>query len=189
MASCTVISVTMSSPGYHACPDRHCPKFQWWKTQAWSDQQCQSVLPVTYHHLVFTLAHELDPWVQLHPAVIYRLLFMAVWATMKTFGADPKRLDGQMAMTAVLHWGQTLTRHVHLHCLVPGGALGADAQWHPAHGSYLFPVRALSRHFRGRMVSELRQGSQRGELSRITRPCEVDGVLANHCRKTKLAQI
>lgn len=93
-------------------------------------------------------------------------------------------------MTAVLHtWGQTLTRHVHLHCLVPGGALDTDAQWHPAHGSYLFPVRALSRHFRGRMVSELRQACQRGELSRIIRPCEIDRVLANRCRKTKLAQI
>ena len=99
-------------------------------------------------------------------------------ATKKAFGTDRRRLDGQLGMTAVLHtWGQTLTRHVHLHCLVPRGAFGADDRWHPARSTYLFPVRALSRHFRGRMVSELRQAYQRGELSRITRPGEVDSVL------------
>jgi hypothetical protein len=30
--------------------------------------------------------------------------------------------DDSIRMTAVLHtWGQNLSRHVHLHCLVPGG--------------------------------------------------------------------
>ncbi len=165
-------------PWYHACRDRHCPKCQWRATEAWCDQQCQSVLPVTYYHLVFTLPHELNPWVQLHPELIYHLLFKAVWATLKTFGADPKRLGGQLGMTAVLHtWGQQLWRHVHLHCLIPGGALDAAGQWHAARSTYLFPDRALSRHFRGKMVSELRQAYQQGELNRITRPGEVDRLL------------
>ena len=70
--------------------------------------------------------HVLDGWVEVHPKEIYALLFETVWATLSAFGADPKRLDGQLGMTAMLHtWGQTLVRHVHLHCLVPGGALGA----------------------------------------------------------------
>ena len=165
-------------PWYRACRDRHCPKCQWRATQAWCDKQCQSVLPVTYYHLVFTLPHDLNGWVQLHPAVIYRLLFKVVWATLKTFGADPKRLGGQLGMTTVLHtWGQQLWRHVHLHCLIPGGALNAAGQWHAARSNYLFPDRALSRHFRGRMVSELRRVYQQGELNRITRLGEVDAVL------------
>jgi len=89
----------------------------------WCEKQCQSVLPVTYYHVVFTLPHPLNPWVQLHPEVLYALLFQVVWATLKAFGADPKRLGGELGMTAVLHtWGQTLTQHVHLHCLIPGGA-------------------------------------------------------------------
>jgi hypothetical protein len=88
---------------------------------------------------------------------------------MKTFGQDPKRLDGQMGMSAALHtWGQILTQHVHLHCLIPGGALSADQQhWHPAKSNHLFPVRALSRHFRGTMVSALRRAWQDGQLSRL----------------------
>ena len=81
-------------------------------------------------------------------------------------------------MTAVLHtWGQTLTQHVHLHCLIPGGALSPQGQWNRAKSNYLFPVRALSRHVRGHMVSALRGAAQHGELQRITHPGDIDQTL------------
>ena len=132
---------------------------------------------MTYHPLVFTLPETLNGWVEVHPEVIYALLFETVWATLSNFAADPKRLDGQLGMTAMLHtWGQTLVRHVHLHCLVPGGAFAADGTWHPAKSTYLFPVRALSRHFRGGLVSRLRRAFKEGDLTRIT-PQEVERVL------------
>jgi hypothetical protein len=135
-------------------------------------------LPVSYHHVVFTLPHGLNPWVQLHDREIYALLFEAVWATLRRFAADPRRLDGQLGMTAVLHtWGQTLTRHVHLHCLVPGGALSEQGHWHPAKSTYLFPVRALSRHVRGGLVSRLRQAIEAGRLPRIEDRVQIDTVL------------
>ena len=123
---------------------------------------------MTYYHLVFTLPHQLNAWVRLHPRCIQGLLFECAWETLKAFGRDPKRLGGQLGMTAVLHtWGQTLTRHVHLHCLFPGGAFG-QGQWRAARSTYLFPVRALSRRFRGRFVSRLRQCIEAGELKRLT---------------------
>ena len=143
---------------YHSCRNRHCPKCQQRATQQWSERQNKSLLPENYHHLVFTLPHELNDWVKQSPALIYRLLYQSVWQTIKQFGADKKRLNGQVGMTAILHtWGQNLSRHVHLHCLVPGGALSQNNQtWHSAKSHYLFPVRALSRCFRGKMVSALR---------------------------------
>jgi hypothetical protein len=165
-------------PLYHGCRDRHCPQCQARATRRWSQRQQQDILPVTYHHLVFTLPHELNGWVQLHPEVIYQLLFQAVWHTLKTFAADPKRLDGRLGMTAVLHtWGQNLSQHVHLHCLIPGGALSKNNEWHAARSTYLFPVRALSRHFRGKMVSALRKSATAGQLNRITRADEIDSML------------
>jgi Putative transposase len=83
-------------------------------------------------------------------------------------------------MTAVLHtWGQNLSQHVHLHCLIPGGALSAQGQWHAAKSNYLFPVRALSRVFRGKMVSALRMAARQGELQRVTRPGDIDTTLAS----------
>jgi hypothetical protein len=163
---------------YHSCRDRHCPQCQQRATRQWCERQQQSVLPVTYYHLVFTLPHELNGWAQLHSEVIYPLLFKTVWKTLKAFGADRKRLHGRLGMTAVLHtWGQNLSQHVHLHCLVPGGALGDDQQWHTAKSSYLFPVRALSRHYRGNLVSGLRQCATAGKLSRITDADEIDTIL------------
>jgi len=164
---------------YFGCRDRHCPQCQGRATRQWADRQQGHLLPVRYYHLVFTLPHTLNGWVQLHPELLYRLLFEAVWGTLQAFGQDPKRLGGELGMTAVLHtWGQNLSRHVHLHCLVPGGALRSDGQWRATTGNYLFPVRALSRHFRGRLVGLLRQAATRGALSRVTRPGEVDAVLA-----------
>ncbi|MDZ7750224.1 MAG: IS91 family transposase [Gammaproteobacteria bacterium] len=163
---------------YHGCRDRHCPQCQGRATRQWAARQQGHILPVTYYHLVFTLPHILNGWVALHPEVIYRLLFQAAWSTLKAFGQDPKRLGGEMGMSAVLHtWGQNLSRHVHLHCLVPGGALGGDGQWRAAKSTYLFPVKALSRHFRGRMVTRLRQAATQGDLHRVTRDGEVDAVL------------
>jgi hypothetical protein len=165
-------------PRYHSCRDRHCPQCQQRATQQWCERQQQSVLPVSYYHLVFTLPHELNGWVKLHDETLYPLLFHSVWQTLKTFGADKKRLNGKIGMTAVLHtWGQNLSQHVHLHCLVPGGALGSDHQWHAAKSNYLFPVKALSRHFRGHLVSALRNSATEGKLSRIKHEHEVDKTL------------
>ena len=167
-----------------SCRDRHCPRCQRLASRAWAERQLQAVLPVTYYHLVFTLPHVLNPWVELHPEVIYRLLFRSVWGTLKGFGEDPKRLGGQLGMSAVLHtWGEALVRHVHLHCLVPGGAWGSEQAWHPATSTYLFPVRALARGFRGRMVAALRQARHDGELHRVTRPGEIDRVLGELMEK------
>ena len=120
---------------YHGCRDRHCPQCQGRATRVWAERQHEAVLPVAYYHLVFTLPHRLNGWVQLHPEVVYRLLFRCAWHTLKRFGQDPKRLGGQLGMSAVLHtWGQTLIQHVHLHCLVPGGAITGEGQWHAAKG-------------------------------------------------------
>ena len=165
-------------PHYYACRDRHCPQCQWQASQQWAEQQLGAQLPVNYHHLVFTLPEALNGWAGLHPEVLYPQLFRAAWATLRAFGEDPKRLGGRMGMTAMLHtWGATLIRHVHLHCLVPGGAISAEGTWNASNSDYLFPVRALSRHFRGRMVSRLRACANAGKLHRITRAGEIDAML------------
>jgi len=174
---------------YHSCRNRHCPKCQQKATRQWCEEQQEKLLPVPYYHLVFTLPHELNPWVQCHDDVVYQCLFAAAWHTLKTFAADKKRLNGELGMTAILHtWGQNLSRHVHLHCLVPGGALltgqqstdqtvaDQPSEWHPAKSNYLFPVRALSRHFRGKMVSALRHAWKQKALPRLA-PADVNQTL------------
>jgi len=56
----------------------------------------------------------------------------------------------------VLHtWTQDLRRHVHLHALVAGGALGPHGEWLRPKKGFLFPVPALSRVFRGKFIAAL----------------------------------
>ncbi len=163
---------------YHSCRNRHCPRCQREASEAWLAKRQEDLLPVPYFHLVFTVPHALNGWVQCHPETMYAVLFRVVWHTLRQFGRDAKRLDGDLGMTAVLHtWGQDMGQHVHLHCLIPGGALSrGGSEWHPARSTYLFPVKALSRHYRGLMVSELRRAYLAGELSRLV-PETVDPTL------------
>ncbi len=161
---------------YASCRDRHCPKCQGRASARWSEREAATLLPVVYHHVVFTVPATLNGWVSLHPEAVYGQLFASAWSTLAAFAA--RRLDGRLGMTAVLHtWGEQLTRHVHLHCLVPGGALDADGGWHPVKGPYLFPVRALARRFRGNFVAGLRERAAAGALVGVTHPGEVDAVL------------
>ena len=168
-----------SQERFHSCRNRHCPQCQKSASADWLARRREDILPVPYYHLVFTLPHELNGWVQLHPEVIYALLFKAVSTTLKQFGRDPRRLNGEVGMTLVLHtWGQNLSQHVHLHCLIPGGALSEDGEgWHAARSTYLFPVKALSRCYRGHMVGLLRQAWNRKLLNRIDQPEQVDDTL------------
>ena len=142
------------------------------------------VVDSPYFHLVFTLPHALNGWAKRHPRIIYTCLFRAAWETLDKLGQDKKRLDGQIGMSAVLHtWGQNLCQHIHLHCLVPGGALGKNSEWHPAKSTYLFPVRVLSRLFRGKMVSALRKAAKAGELPRIQSAVEIKKTLDTLMKK------
>ncbi|WP_372743019.1 IS91 family transposase [Neptunomonas sp.] len=167
-----------------SCRDRHCPGCQYRATLQWCEARRADILPVTYFHLVFTLPSSLNGWVSCHAAVIYRLLFESMWHTLNTFGQSPKRLNGQLGVLAVLHtWGQTLVRHVHLHCLIPGGAFGDDGRWHAVKGNYLFPVKALSRHYRGHMISALRKAHNLGMLDAI--PANMVDARLTELMKTK----
>jgi Putative transposase len=62
-------------------------------------------------------------------------------------------------------WGQNLSQHLHLHCVVTGGALAADGtRWISAPPGFLFPVRALAIVFRGKFLSALRRAFTQGAL-------------------------
>ena len=113
-----------------------------------------------YFHNVFTLPHELNSLARANQQLVYDLLFKSVAETLQEFGADPIHgLGGKLGFTAFLHtWDQKLLYHVHLHCLIAGGALSFDGQgWTAARPNFLFPVRALSRVFRGKFIHYLRK--------------------------------
>lgn len=149
---------------YNSCRNRHCPKCESFKAAKWLQTKQAELLPVCYFHVVFTLPHELNNLVLYNKRILYNLLFESAWETLKKLGKDPKRLNGEMGMLSILHtWGQNLSQHNHVHCIVPGGALQLNGEWKNAK-KYLFPVKVLSKLFRGIFVSKLRNLYEQAEL-------------------------
>jgi hypothetical protein len=128
---------------YHSCRNRHCPKCQTRAKERWLADRRAELLPVPYYHLVFTLPHELNVLAQANPRELYAMLFAAASQTLIEFGRNPRWLGGEIAASLVLHtWGQTLSQHLHVHCLVAAGALDAAGQWVRSRCGFLFPVKS-----------------------------------------------
>ena len=145
---------------YHSCRNRHCPTCQGHKVVDWINAREKELLPVGYFHVVFTLPMEVNIVALQHPQEVFAALFKAAWQTLDLFAKNPKHLGAKLGMIAVLHsWGQNLSLHPHLHCIVPGGGVSEAGFWKNAKskGRYLFNVKAMSRVYRAKYVAELRK--------------------------------
>jgi hypothetical protein len=152
---------------YNSCRNRHCPKCLTHARDQWLAARQQELLPVGYHHVVFTLPHDLS-WLALqNKTIVYDLLFRASAATLLEVAADPTHLGAAIGFLTVLHtWGQNLLHHPHVHCVIPVGGLSPDrTQWvHPRYPFFL-PVKVLSRVFRGKFVAGLKRAFRLGILA------------------------
>jgi hypothetical protein len=145
---------------YNSCRNRHCPKCGALAKAQWLEQRRAELLPVAYFHNVFTLPHQLNRLIlcdEHNRRQLLHLLFRAAADSLLLLGRN--HLGGTLGVTMVLHtWDQQLRDHFHVHCLIPGGALAADGQhWLPARPRFLFPVRALSKVFRGKFLEGLQK--------------------------------
>jgi hypothetical protein len=107
--------------------------------------------------VVFTLPQQPNPLALHQPALVYDALFKSVWQTIRQFGTTAAI---HLGMIAVLHtWGQNLSLHPHLHCIIPGGGIDKNGKWQKQVRSnkYLFSVKALSKVFRAKYVQQLRE--------------------------------
>lgn len=143
---------------YHSCRNRHCPKCQGKDTQAWIDKCRESLLPVQYFHLVFTLPQELRELVRGNQRVLLGVLCQAAAQSLMKLAADPHYIGGKIGILAVVHtWTRAMIYHPHVHCLVPGGGLSQDgSRWIPARRGFLVPVTALSLIFRAKFMEMAR---------------------------------
>ncbi len=151
---------------YNSCCNRHCPKCQAAARAQWLDQRSAELLPVEYFHVVFTLPHEIGPLALQNRRRIYGMLFQAAAESLLTIAADPRHLGAQIGFLAVLHtWGQNLHLHPHVHCVVPGGGLSPDQrQWIACRLGFFLPVRVLSRLFRAKFLSFLRDAQEHRQI-------------------------
>jgi hypothetical protein len=145
---------------WHSCRNRHCPRCQAEARKRWLEERKSELLPVPYFHVVFTVPESLNAFVLAGSRQFYDILFAAVRETLLVIAADPKRLGARIGALAVLHtWGQTLTLHPHIHCVIPAGGFSPDGRrWlHARRKNFFLPVRVLARYFRRRFLEMLRR--------------------------------
>lgn len=154
---------------YHSCRDRHCPNCGALKKQEWIEARMQELLPVKYYHVVFTLPHELNSLVLGHRKLLFKLLFEASSQTLLTFAKDPQYLAAVPGIISVLHtWGQQLSFHPHIHCIVSGGGITNENRWKDAKKNgyrFLFPVEAMHTVYRAKFLEGLKLMIAKGEVT------------------------
>jgi len=109
--------------------------------------------PVNHYHIVFTVPEALHGICMLDSKWFYNHLFATVWDTLRSFGYSHYTVES--GAICVLHtWGQNLSLHPHIHCLVPslGYTLKGEMKQIGKGGKYLYPVSQLSDKFRGKFL-------------------------------------
>jgi hypothetical protein len=140
------------------------------KTHALTDTQRKVMRAIEtsthYFHVVFTVPHVLQGLARDNPRRFYAVLIDAAANTLLELGRDSKRLGAQLGITCVLHtWTRDLRLHPHVHCIVTGGGLNPDGdRWISANRRYLFPVKVLSKLFRGKMIAAIETAWKNKEL-------------------------
>jgi len=150
---------------YNACRHRSCPRCAFQRVQRWLERQARILLGCAHHHVVFTIPHELNPLWQLNQAVLGELLFASARDALFTLAANPRYLGARPGALMALHtWGQQLSLHPHIHCLVTAGGADDEGQWRDCRRRHFLPAEPLKRLFRGKFLEGLRRLARRGEL-------------------------
>lgn len=143
---------------YNSCGNRHCPKCQLAKQVKWIDKLTERTLPVKHYHIVFTVPHCLNNICLWNSRLYYKILFSAVWRTLHSFGYTHYGVES--GAVAVLHsWGQNLSLHPHIHCLVPAAGYTLTGNWKNigVNGTYLYPVQQLSNCFKDKFLKSMKR--------------------------------
>jgi putative transposase/transposase-like zinc-binding protein len=151
---------------YNSCRNRHCPRCQASACAQWMEDRAEELLPVQYFHVVFTLPDTFNALALGKKRTVYGVLFNAVSQTLSAVAANPRHLGARIGFIGILHtWGQNLSLHPHIHCVVPGGGVSPDgSRWIACKPGFFLPVRVLSKVFRGKFIDLLKQARADGKL-------------------------
>jgi predicted Zn-ribbon and HTH transcriptional regulator len=179
--SCGAIDIS-----YNSCRNRHCPKCQTLSKERWIDNQKHNLLNVGYFHVVFTVPDALRPIIYQNQTALYTLLFQSVAETLQELASDQKYLGAAIGFTSVLHtWGQNLSFHPHIHCIVPAGGLTKSRGWVNSRKKFFIPVKVLSYKFRGKFLALLSSLKLDffGEQCYLADPYQFRNLIDSCCRK------
>lgn len=150
---------------YNSCGNRHCPKCLSTKQAIWIEKLIKSTLAVKHYHIIFTLPHDLNPVCLFDRSMYYKLLFSAAWRTLHSFGYTHYGVES--GAVCVLHtWGQNLSLHPHIHCIVPAAGYSLKGDWKRIgiNDDFLYPVDQLSATFKGKFLDSLKRALRKNGL-------------------------
>ncbi len=154
---------------YHSCRNRHCPGCGNSKKEEWIEARMKELLPVKYYHAVFTMPHQLNSLVMGNRKAMFTLLFDAASYTLLKFAKDTQYLGAQPGIISVLHtWGQQLSFHPHVHCIVSGGGIDKNSRWKEAlkaKHKFLFPAKAVAQVYRAYFLKQLQMQIDKGTIN------------------------
>jgi len=142
----------------HSCGNRSCPQCQNHESTKWITRQKSKLLPVKYFLVTFTVPFELRWSAYCNQRIFFEALFTASSEAMKELAANPRHLNGDVGMTAVLHTNnRRLDIHPHIHFIVPAGAINRKKkQWKKKNGKFLLPRQPLAKLFKGKLLATLK---------------------------------
>ncbi|NDP20531.1 MAG: transposase [Paludibacter sp.] len=149
---------------YNSCGNRHCPKCQVANQLIWAEDRMRNALNAKHFHLVFTVPEEMNAICLLGSKAFYSAQFAAVWETLHSFGYA--HYGAETGAICVLHtWGQNLSLHPHVHCIVPAVGINLRNKLIDIgnDGKFLYPVRQLSTVFRAKLLTKLKLQLKKSE--------------------------
>lgn len=150
---------------YNSCRNRCCPMCQALPKEKWMDKRREDVLDAPYFHVVFTVPQELNPLIYSNQKLLYDALYQSVSATINELTLDTKHLGAKVGYICVLHtWGSEMNYHPHIHVILLGGGLTAKKQWRDKGDEFFLPIKVISKLFRGKYLSRLKELWEQSEL-------------------------
>ena len=165
---------------YNSCRNRNCPKCQGSKRYDWINSRLKITLDVPHYHTVFTVPNQLFEIAIYNQKIFYNLLFKCASDTLKQFAQELKWWDLKdtpynesnkpkinLSFFGVLHtWGQSLVYHPHIHFIVASAGIINDTTIVQSKykSKFLFPVKAMSKVFRGKLIEGIKKAYYKNEL-------------------------
>jgi hypothetical protein len=150
---------------WNSCKHRGCPQCGGVERERWLEKMRRLLaLHCGYHHVVFTVPHELIKLWQWNRSWFLDQVLGASRETLLQVLSEPRWLGGLPGLILTPHtWGRSLINHLHVHVLVTAGGWTADG-WKPLKYDYLASSEVLRTIYRGKLRDRLLAGLSSGEM-------------------------
>lgn len=148
----------------HSCKSRFCSSCGKIATDRWIGERLSDILPVEYHHLVFTLPWQLRIVCLANRKVMFQVLFNAINKSIQSWTKEyGNYIPG---FYVVLHtFGSDIKFNPHFHILITAGGLRLDKKkWKSAPDNYLMPEAGLKKRWRFNVINGIINANNENKL-------------------------